>query len=227
MTNSKSAIETKSLKSYDDTPYESYPFAISSPYHLMTLAVLFGMQPVQPEKARVLELGCASGGNIIPHAVNYPEAEFVGVDLSKIQIDEAKAHVANLGLKNMTFHQCSITEIDESFGKFDYIIAHGIISWVPDSVKDKIFEVCEKNLSKNGLAYISYNTLPGWNMIRTVRDMMLYHAATFPDPKSKVTQARLLLDFVKDSLSNQDTAYSEVLKNEALLLRDKSDYTIQ
>ena len=134
------------------------------------------MTPPKIETSRVLELGCASGGNLIPHAVNYPKGQYVGVDLSKTQIDSGLEQVKSLGLKNIELKCCSITDIDESFGKFDYIICHGVISWVPDFVRDKIFEISSKNLSKNGIAYISYNTLPGWNMVRSIRDMMLYHA---------------------------------------------------
>ncbi len=212
---------------YDEVPYESYPYALTNPYHLTTLATLFGMTPPPLETAKVLELGCAAGGNLIPHAVNYPKAHFVGVDLSKVQIDEANNHKAGLGLKNIEFHHCSITDIDESFGKFDYIICHGVISWVPKFVRDKIFEVCNKNLSANGIAYVSYNTLPGWNMVRTIRDMMLYHSSSFPNVQDKVAQSRLLLEFVKDSLENSKTPYAEVLKTEAGLLAKQSDHYLR
>lgn len=193
---------------YDEVPYESYPYSMSHPYHLMTIGILFGMNPPLPEKARILELGCAAGGNLIPHAVNYPEAKLVGVDFSKVQIAEANATKEGLGLKNIDFHCCSITDIDDSFGKFDYIICHGVISWVPEEVRKKIFEVCDKNLTENGIAYVSYNTLPGWNMIRTIRDMMLYHANTFTNVQDKIIPYRLLLEFVKESLEGSNSPYS-------------------
>jgi methyltransferase-like protein/cyclopropane fatty-acyl-phospholipid synthase-like methyltransferase len=181
------------------------------------------MNPPKVETARILELGCAAGGNLIPHAINFPKAHFLGVDISKAQIDEANKHSAALGLKNTEFRQYSITDIDQSFGKFDYIICHGVISWVPKSVQDKIFEVSYRNLSENGIAYISYNTLPGWNMVRTVRDMMLYHSSMFPNVKDKLAQSRLLLDFVKDSLEGSNTPYAQVLTNEATLLANQNN----
>ncbi len=212
---------------YDEVPYESYPYALTNPYHLQTLAVLFGMKPPAVETARVLELGCAAGGNLIPHAVNYPKAHFVGVDLSKVQIDEANKHKEGLNLKNIEFLHCSITDIDESFGKFDYIICHGVISWVPKFVQDKIFEVSTKNLSENGIVYISYNTLPGWNMVRTIRDMMLYHSNTFNTIQDKIAQSRLLLEFVNDSLEDSNSPYAQVLKNEANLLARQNDHYLR
>jgi methyltransferase-like protein/tRNA1(Val) A37 N6-methylase TrmN6 len=212
---------------YDEIPYQSYPYAQSSPEHLRTFGVLFGMNPPPIETARVLELGCAEGGNIIPHAAFYPKAQFVGVDLSKVQIDAGIANIKALGLKNIELKHCSINDIDEKFGKFDYIICHGVISWVPDFVRDKIFEISSKNLTPNGVAYISYNTLPGWNMIRTIRDMMLYHSQNFVSAQDKVSQSRLLIDFVKDSLQGQDTPYANVLRNEAELLSGQSDHYLR
>lgn len=215
------------LNSYDETPYKSYPYAQSRPEKLASLGLLFGMTPPDIETARVLELGCAEGGNIIPHAVNYPNSSYVGVDLSKVQIDSGLAHIKALGLKNIELKHCSITDIDESFGKFDYIICHGVFSWVPEFVRKKILEVSNKNLTENGIAYISYNTLPGWNMVRTIRDMMLYHSKGFTDQSEKVSQSRALLEFVKDSLANSDSPYSKVLTQEAELLAKQGDHYLR
>lgn len=213
-------------KAYDETPYQSYPYAQSSPEKLATLGTLFGMNPPKIETARVLELGCAEGGNIIPHAVHNPKGEYVGIDLSKVQIDAGKKHIKEMGLKNIELKHCSITDIDDSFGKFDYIICHGVFSWVPDFVQDKIIEVSKKNLNKNGVVYISYNTLPGWNMVRTIRDMMLYHAKSFAE-SDKVIQSRALLEFIKESLEGSETPYAKVLKQEAELLSKQGDHYIR
>ena len=212
---------------YDEVPYESYPYALTNPCHLRTIAILFGVNAATVKTARILELGCAAGGNLIPHAILYPKAHLVGVDLSKVQIDEANKNVKELGIKNIEFHHCSITDIDDSFGKFDYIICHGVISWVPKIVRDKIFEVCSKNLNSNGIAYVSYNTLPGWNMVRTIRDMMLYHSSSFPNIRDRITQSRLLLEFVKDSLEHSKTPYAEILKTEAELLAKQTDHYLR
>jgi len=216
----------KAQTTYDEVPYQSYPYAQSSPEKLATLGTLFGMKPPAIETASVLELGCAEGGNIIPHAVHYPKGKYVGVDLSKVQIDAGKKHIKELGLKNVELKHCSITDIDASFGKFDYIICHGVLSWVPDFVQDKIIEISKNNLNKNGIAYISYNTLPGWNMVRTIRDMMLYHSKTFSET-DKVTQSRALLEFVKDSLEGSETPYAKILKQEAELLAKQGDHYIR
>lgn len=221
------AEKTTTKNTYDETPYHSYPYSQSRPEYLRTLGMLFGMEPPAVETARVLELGCAEGGNLIPHAIRYPKAEFVGVDLSKVQIDAGLENVKKLGLKNISLKHMSITDIDDKLGEFDYIICHGVISWVPDFVRDKILEVSSKNLSKNGIAYISYNTLPGWNMVRSIRDMMLYHTKDFDNPAEKTSQARLLLSFVNEALEQADTPYAKFLKSEADLLANQNDHYLR
>ncbi|MES2214857.1 MAG: class I SAM-dependent methyltransferase [Pseudomonadota bacterium] len=221
------SLTNPSLNTYDEVPYESYPYASSCPEHLRTLAMIFGANPPKLESARILELGCAAGGNIIPIALRYPKSHCVGVDLSKVQTDFAKAQVTSLGIKNMDIRCASITDVDSSYGKFDYIICHGVISWVPEAVQASIFDVCGSLLTEKGLAYISYNTLPGWNMVRSIRDMMLYHAESFSGIGEKVQQARLLLDFVKDSLEGSSTPYAEMLKKEAELLAQQPDHYLR
>ncbi len=217
----------KPLKtSYDEVPYESNPFPQTHPEHLATLAALFGMKPPPVASARVLELGCASGGNLIPHAVNYPDARFLGIDLSGRQVIQGQTTITALNLDNIELRHASITDVDEDYGQFDYIICHGVYSWVPDEVQQHILQVCCKNLSANGVAYVSYNTYPGWHMREMVRDMMRYHTGQLPDPGSQVTQARALLDFLSTNApQTQDNAYGKLLKAELdLLSKQRNSY---
>ena len=207
---------------YDEIPYESNPFFQSHPEHLRTIGGLFGMSPRQLDKARILELGCASGGNIIPIAYYSPQSSIVGIDNSQIQIDAANNEVKYLALSNIEFKCCSIVDIDESIGKFDYIIVHGIFSWVSAEVRNKIFEICNTCLSEQGIAYISYNTLPGWNMVKSIRDMMLYHAGFFSNIYDKINQGKTFLNFVSDSLDGQNSPYALFLKQEIKLLSTAS-----
>ena len=113
---------------YDAVPYESFPFAHTHPRQLRVVAKIFGLTPPAIDKARILELGCAAGGNILPLAVDYPEAEIVGVDLSAKQVAEGQRTIDALGLKNITLRPMSILDIDPSLGKFDFIICHCVFS---------------------------------------------------------------------------------------------------
>jgi 2-polyprenyl-3-methyl-5-hydroxy-6-metoxy-1,4-benzoquinol methylase len=166
------AQKTAPATSYDEVPYESYSYVQTHPAHMATIARLFGLNPPDFKKASVLELGCAGGGNLLPLALLYPEASFTGLDLSQEQIAEANEGKKALKLKNIDFKQQDITTFDlkAHAGKFDYIIVHGVFSWVPEPVRGKILELCQSCLSPDGLALISYNTLPGWNAVRSLRE---------------------------------------------------------
>jgi len=109
-----------------------------------------------------LKLGCAGGGNLLPLASQFPNSTCVGFDLSQAQVDAAKVAVQFCKLSNTKIYQGSIADINETHGKFDYIICHGVFSWVPEQVREAILRVSAQNLSENGIAYISYNTMPGW-----------------------------------------------------------------
>jgi len=78
--------------SYDEVPYESQSFPQSHPNRLATLGRLFGLSPAPVAQCRVLELGCASGGNLIPMAYHLPESEFVGLDLIRQSSDSYLFH---------------------------------------------------------------------------------------------------------------------------------------
>jgi len=149
---------------HEEMPYESHPFRQTHPDRLATLSVLLGLEPPPLPSCRVLELGCASGGNLLPLAVAYPHAQFAGVDVSAVQIAQGQAAVDACGLGNVRLLTRSVTDIDERLGKFDYIIAHDLYSWVPNNVQDAILNVCSRNLTEQGVAYVSYNTLPGWRV---------------------------------------------------------------
>jgi methyltransferase-like protein/2-polyprenyl-3-methyl-5-hydroxy-6-metoxy-1,4-benzoquinol methylase len=182
--------------SYDEVPYPSQPFVHSHPAHLAALATLLGMNPPPVEGCRVLELGSADGGNLIPMAEELPQSTFVGIDLSALQIASGRAIADALGLDNISLTPMNILDVDERLGQFDYIIAHGIYSWVPPEVRDQLLAVCKRNLAPNGVAYVSYNTYPGWRMLGTIRDIMLYHTQALTDPSERAKRALELLDFL-------------------------------
>jgi len=208
---------------YDAVPYGSYPIASSHPDKLFAVAKLFGMNPVLPERARILELGCAGGGNLIPIASQFPNAVCHGVELSAAQCEAANVAIQYVGLSNIKIQQGSIADITSDLGKFDYILCHGVFSWVPEFVREAILRVASENLSENGVAYISYNTFPGWYQRGMVRDMMLRHVSGITDPVAKIAQARALLNFLAKSSATHTTPYAAYLRSEAEFLEKQPD----
>jgi len=217
---------SQSAASYDYAPYESKPFDQTHPSRFGAAARLYGMTPPEIAECRVLELGCSTGGNLLGMAMNLPEAHFVGIDLSSVQIDQARRNAAELAIPNVQFHAMSVTDIGADFGEFDYIVAHGLYSWVPEEVQAAILAVCQKHLSPNGLAYISYNTYPGWHLRGMVREIMLYHRQRYGSPHEQVQQCRGIVDFLARSVSNPQSAYGAALRAEAELLRKNPDYYV-
>ena len=221
----RTAAPPRDADPYDSVPYESYAYDFTEPQRLRAIGRLVGMAPPDVRTARVLELGCASGGNIVPLAARYDQATFVGVDLSQVHIREARGLAEELDLHNVTFHRMSIEDITPQFGVFDYIIAHGVFSWVPEPVREAIIRVAKTNLAPDGMALISYNTLPGWNQVRAVRDMMVYHCARFATLEEKIAQGIALLRFVLETAPADLTAYRESVQSElALLTSQRANY---
>jgi methyltransferase-like protein/cyclopropane fatty-acyl-phospholipid synthase-like methyltransferase len=213
---------TTPTTSYDAVPYDDLAFAQTHPDHLAALARLFGLQPPPVATCRALELGCASGANLIPMAFNMPGAEFVGVDLSQWQIDRGLETIRAVGMGNITLQHGSILDVTPQSGLFDYIICHGVFSWVESHVQDAILRIATQNLAPAGVAYISYNTYPGWHMREMVRHMMRYHTAQFDQPAEQIEQARALLTFLV-SASDDSGPYGQLLMREAERLGHASD----
>ena len=209
--------------SYDEIPYEGYPFPQTHPDRLATVARLLGLDAPLVDDCRILELGCADGGNLIPLAVALPRSSLLGIDLSGRQIDLGRKVIADLGLTNIELRRESIANPSHGSGPFDYIICHGVYSWVAPAIQQKILEMCSQRLSPTGVAYVSYNTYPGWHLRGMIRDMLSYHARQFSEPKVQVQQARNLLAFLANSVSQPSNPYSALLRNELQLIEKSRD----
>jgi methyltransferase-like protein/protein-L-isoaspartate O-methyltransferase len=186
--------------SYDHLPYPSLSYAQTHPDRLASMATLLGLEPTPVERCRVLDIGCAVGGNIIPMAFNLPDSEFVGIDYAGRQIEIGRGYVSELGLENIRLEHLDVMAIPEDFGQFDYIIAHGFYSWVPADVQDGLLAVMRRHLAPNGIGYISYNTYPGWHMLQVVRDVMLYRARHLSDPAEQAAAGREVIEFLSDAI---------------------------
>jgi methyltransferase-like protein/SAM-dependent methyltransferase len=190
---------------YDKVLYPAATFPQSHPNRLATVAFLRGMQPAAIDHCRVLELGCGLGSNLIGMAFHLPESQFVGLDLAGRPIAAGQSFAGELGLANVALHEMDISAASsDQFGRFDFIIAHGLYSWVPEPVRGHILSICRQMLTPQGVAYVSYNAYPGNHLRDLIRGMIRYHTAGFEDPIEKVGQARGLLKFLAESTPKQD-----------------------
>ena len=210
-------MSSNAATSYEELPYDAYAFPVTHPDALAVAGALRGMQPAPVETCRILELGCANGGNLIPMAYGLPNSRCVGIDLSPRQIADGQTVVDDLGLNNITLRAMSILDVGPDFGEFDYIICHGVYSWVPRIVQDKILEICRQNLAPNGIAYVSYNTYPGWHFRGIIREMMNFHVQPFGTVQERVQHSRAFLNLMAKIWDHQDpdSAIARCLKDEA------------
>lgn len=212
-------------EAYDKRVYTSNAFPSSSPGHLRAASHLYGLDSVPLESARVLELGCAGGGNLLPFALAYPKAHVVGVDLSSVQVNQGLEVVQALGVQNLHLHAMSLTDITPEFGQFDYIIAHGVFSWVPPEVREAMLRILRDNLSPKGIGYISYNTYPGWKAGDIVRDAMLLHSHGAVTDEEKLARAKAMLNLLSEGIASSNPL-APSLRNAVAQLRKHSDYYI-
>jgi SAM-dependent methyltransferase len=182
------------LASYDELPYDSLPLPETQPDFLAAVARLHGFDAPDPSRARILELGCAQGGNLIPLAWRWPASECVGVELSRVQAEAGAAFIQALGLPNVRIQHGDLAALPDDLGEFDYIIAHGVYSWVPPSVQQALLEVCRRHLSPRGMAYLSFNVAAGWKKLQPLRAALTGRtAAELPAP-ARFEQALRVLD---------------------------------
>jgi methyltransferase-like protein/SAM-dependent methyltransferase len=200
-------------ESYEQVPYPSALQHHTHPDRLAMLALLHGIEPAMPQRCRVLELGCADGGNLIPMAIELPESAFTGIDLSPRQIESGQAQVAAWGLENVHLRTMSIMDVGADFGEFDYIICHGVFSWVTPEVQEQILAICRRNLAPQGIAYVSYNTYPGWHLRRMVRDMVLFHTRGVADPEQRAERAFDLVRFLAGTTGDANDAHALFLRS--------------
>lgn len=185
---------------YDAVKYHSHAYPQAGIDRLCATARVYGLEVRLPDNAKVLEIGCAAGGNIIAQAINYPNASFVGIDLSSEQVKVGQKAIEQIGLKNIKLLQMDATKAcDELKGnEFDYIICHGVYSWVPNFVKKAIFQIGSNLLSPKGVMMISFNVYPGWKYKEPIRDFMRFASRDIDyekDPENKLDLSLAALSF--------------------------------
>ena len=206
---------------YEEVPYPGRPFAQTHPDRLATLAHLYGLHPVSPSACRLLEVGCGDGGNLLPMAATLPGSRFVGIDISSRAIAAARDRARTTGTENVQFEECSLTEWETAAGSFDYVVAHGVYSWVPEPVRDALMALCAHALGEHGIAYVSYNVLPGGHLRDILRNLLTAHVDASAPPAEQLAAARELLDVLRAAWAYDEQLHT--LVSLATRMREDSD----
>ncbi len=189
------------MNGYDAIPYPGYAFAQTHPDRLGAIAALHGLWPSPPESSRVLEIGCGDGSNLIPMAYAMPGARFLGFDNAAQPLQAARRAAQELRLGNVEFVEADALQFEDA-QPFDYIVAHGFYSWVPTPVQARALEICRRSLAPHGVAFISYDTLPGGYERQVVRDLMAFHSSA-ADPRQQLREAQDVLALAAAEVNRQ------------------------
>jgi len=201
------------MTAYDEFEYPGQVFPQTHPNRLAVLAALHGLHPAPPQRCRMLEVGCGDAVNLLALALGSPEATFVGFDLAARPVERGRDMAAEIGLTNVHLTCADLMEF-QATEPFDYIVAHGFLSWVPPPVQQRLFEFLRTSLAPNGVAFVSYNTYPGFYARKMLGDMMKMHTAGTADPREKVEGARFLARFLLAGRTRDDE-FSALLRHEA------------
>ncbi len=195
---------------YDEVRYDTGSQESTRPARMQAMAALHGFRAASPSRCRMLELGGGSGLNVLPLAAAYPDSEFVVVDLAASAIATGKRIAAEAGITNVTLRQGDLAE-PLDLGAFDYVVAHGVYSWIPDFVRSHLFDAARRHLTPNGVFYLSYNAQPGWQVMGVLRDLMEFHVRGETDTATRVNRAMDLVERIA-ALETTTEGFAAALK---------------
>ncbi|HEX3469643.1 MAG TPA: class I SAM-dependent methyltransferase [Silvibacterium sp.] len=210
---------------YDAVAYPSFPYPNTHPDRLAVMAILHGLSPAPVEQCRVLEIACNEGANLIPMAYAIPRSEFVGFDLAHLPIERGHERIRELGLTNVRIFQSDLLNVGMELGQFNYIVAHGLYAWVPEPVSDRLLALCSKLLAPHGVAFVSYNALPGGHLRNMIRDMMLHSVKDIEDPEQKAASALAFLRLILEARPQGD-AFRLLIEEQLKQMQKRSPQAI-
>jgi SAM-dependent methyltransferase len=200
-------------QSYERLAYPGYAYPATHPARLEAVARLFGLRPEPAVASRVLELGCGDGGNLLSLAQALPGARLVGVDAAASPVARGNELARAAGLDNAELLCLDIEALPDSedlAGSFDYIIAHGVYSWIPPRVRTALLAGVRRRLEPMGVAYVSYNAYPGSYLRDMARDILGYHVRDIEDPERKLAAAQDLMQTIV--AIEEPSPYAQVLR---------------
>jgi len=209
---------------YDTVVYPSMVFEQTHPERLRVVAHLHGLSAPPAETARVLEIAGGDGLNLIAFAAAYPRAQCQGFDLAPTAIERGQKLIAEAGLTNVELSVRDIMDARAAYpaGSFDYIIAHGVYAWVPEPVRAEIMALIGHALSPDGVAFVSYNAMPGGYVRMMMRDMLLHAIEGTDDYRDKISIVHQCLElFVKPQAADDEVV--KALRDQARRMLDRPD----
>ncbi len=161
-----------------DVPYLRTFMAELGPSRLRLVAALNGFPCPPAEEFEYCDLGAGQGDTTATLAAAYPRARFMGIDINREHVEAARELARGGGLENATFLELDFADAgQEDLPRFDYIVAHGVASWIGPETRAALFSLVSDRLKPGGLFYVGYNALPGWAAVEPLRRILADRAA--------------------------------------------------
>ncbi len=205
--------------------YTNSFFSELNPHLLAYTAYIMGYEiPDVHKPFTYCELGCGSGFSLLTYAAANPHGFFIGVDFNTQHIKEAKEAAKKSNLTNILFIEKSIADILDDIPDCDFIVMHGVYSWVHSDIKKAIRTFIDKKLKSTGLSLISYNTFPGWHIYAPLRMMMQEYALGLTE--NRLEDAKEGLSFL-DFLKSHNTEYFQAVPSASALIEELSNQDLR
>lgn len=199
----------------DPTPaYAGGALAASHPDVLRLVAARCGIAAAPAASARVLEIGCGEAANLLPIAFRLEGTTCVGLDASAKLLDVAREARDRLGVDNLELVHARLEDVDPAtLGTFDYVICHGVLSWVAPDVQAALWRLVTATLDPSGVALVSFNCTPGWAVRDQIRHAILEHTRDAPVEEHLERTRELLSVFARSPAAF--TPYAALLAEES------------
>jgi SAM-dependent methyltransferase len=204
--------------------FESLPSIERSTPFLGAYGILNGVTPTPPQQAQLLDIGCGTGVTLLNHAMTFPHSNCVGIDQDKRIFNICDKYQNELQCKNVSFiseNLQNLTDNENLKNRFDYIIVHGLFSWVNHKVRDSILILIKHCLNDNGICYLSYNLIPQISPRLKLRELIQPEIGSINNITEAITTVKTLLSMWSVSLRES------ALRNECEMCLTQSDAFIE
>lgn len=164
-----------------DVAYPAFFHREQAPLWLSSVCAALGRAAQTSAGSHWCELGCGQGFGAAVLASANPGMRFTGVDLSRDHIELARTRASAAGLENLNFICADIRDPGAIEGKFDFVVSHGVLSWVSDEVRSSIAAAAARYLRAGGIAALHYMSEPGGAAFRAFHGVFRA-VADRPDP---------------------------------------------
>jgi SAM-dependent methyltransferase len=156
---------TRDLHGYaTDIPYLRDFKPPLTPAWLDHVALVAGVEPpLRKAGFAWCDLGCGQGVTANILAATHPRGAFHAIDAMPTHINHARRLAGEAAIPNVTYHCVDFAAaLDLELPLFDYIVAHGVYTWVDAANQRALRRFFDRRLKPGGLVYVSYNAMPGW-----------------------------------------------------------------